>query len=542
MDRAVPARSASCGRERSERGVRSDACSHVGTRRPAARAVRSLRCGLLFLLVAPLRAQDEEPAAPVPWERRPTVVRLAVLLPPAARRDGDELHTRIADLLWQTYGARWSVAPVGVPLDRADRFGLARLPDDALAAAAGGADLLFVVTLSPGAGGPHVAARGYDASRRVASAVVAADAAGRDAAAAAAVGLIRRLYRPAIRVEPVDAATAALLPRAAELPVRDPSADPLPAGGLLAPYLRLSDRDGVLREVRPIPWTYLRVTDPADPTGDPWNPRFAAGAEVISALRSALPTVRGGQGEIRAEPLPALHPATELTLLARGANGRPLVGYEVLVADRRVINPAVPEGGEPPPPGPEPLRLVSDRRGRVSVPAGGPHAGGGRLVWLHVRSGSATLARLPFVPGAEPAVSLELDNDRLRLEMEAELALLGGDLTDTVARRAVLAARAKNRAKAGDELEARSLLKELAALPGGRDFRRRLDALSAGVLDRAGRANDPLTAARVRRLAGEFRKLIDGYLAADPVAAVREEVSELLRLNADDRAAARGPR
>ena len=526
------------------------------------RAARSLalgaRASLALLIAAGVAstgfAQDE-PA----WERAPYAVRVSLAAAPGALPADAEAS--LAGLLWNVYGESWDLAfaPPPAALARPDAAGLNRLtaedfpPPPAPPAEDDEGNVIpqgdpppdrwFVATVAPdGAGGFEVAAREWDADRRELGRTATAGAATGAAAVRAVGGLVRALFHPTYRIAPpadavpgsTDVVVAA---RAAALPARDPAADPLAVGSLLAVYLRLYDRDGGLKEVRQTPLTFVRIA--ADP--DPADPARAAPGEVVSPFRAAVGRTRG-RNETLARPVAQPLDGTTLSLVARGGD-RPLVGYRVLVADRRVLPSELKREKDDPPPEeiPEPVELVSDRRGRVVVPAAPPvFEGEDRekgLVWLHVYSGKAKLATLPYVAGSAPADVLELDDDALRLGLEGEYALLSGEMIDVVAARAVLIARAKKAAKANDFDAAAERLAELADLERAPQFRRRIDTLAAGVRAKAEASGDRLTAARVGKLAAKMRELADAYLASDPLREAEEAVAELRALAEDVRRA-----
>ena len=532
-------------------------------------ALLCLACG--FAGVTPAPAQDDGPE----WERLPYAVRVSVAADPAdlPPREAAGVRADLGDLLWRTFGEHWTVrfAPPPDGLTRFDAVGLARLtaddfpappppptppageeeggePSPPPAAEAAPPDRWFVATLSRGPAGWEVAAREWDGTRRVLGPLRAAGASGEAAAAHAAGGLIRDLFHPEYRVSVspdavVGSNDVLVTARAAALPVRDPGVDPLAAGRWLSVFLRLNDRDGALKEVRETPFTFLRTGGVADPE----DPARTLTGEVVSALRSAVGRTRGRTTTL-ARPIRQDLPATAVRLVARGtveagvlASGRPLVGYRVLIADRRTLPDDLPppkDGEEPPEPEPipEPIEEVSDRRGRITVPAVPPtlpdaEPAGPGLVWLHVYSGKAKLGALPYVAGAVPADLLELDDDALRLGLEGEYALLAGEMTEVVANRAVLTARAKKAAKAEDWDAAEARLVELGRLPRAEAFQRQIDALAAGTRAKALAVGDRLTAARATKLAAKMRDLAAAYLSSDPLAAAKEQVGELRKLS-----------
>ncbi|QDT16998.1 hypothetical protein [Alienimonas californiensis] len=510
-------------------------------------------------------AQDEGLPA---WERRAYEVRVSLAVDAAAVPPGrfDEVRDELGDLLWRTFGEHWNLTFVPPPasLTRADAAGLRRLrPEDFPPPAdppteeepnpARPPDRWFVVTLGPAAavgrrvGDPQartVAAREWDGTRRVLGPVRTADATGLPAAVQAAGRLVRDLFHPEYRVAPVpdaavDSNEVRLAARAAALPVRDPAVDPLAPGRWLSLFLRLYQRDGALRDIRETPYTFVRV----GPVLDENDPARVQSGEVVSALRSAVGRTRG-RTQTLARPIHQQEGGTTLRLIARGsgaggAAGRPLVGYRVKLADRRTLpsERPPPEGGEErpePEPIPEPFEEVSDRGGRITVPAAPPTLPDAEptkgLVWLHVYSGKAKLGALPYVAGAVPADVLELDDDALRLGLEGEYALLSGEMLEVVAHRAVLTARAKKSAKEKSYAEAEARLEELSGLPRAEAFKRRIDALAAGVRAEALESGDRLTAARVAKLAEKMRELANTYLSADPLAAAKSQVAELKTL------------
>ena len=469
------------------------------------------------------------------------------------------LGDALAGALWRTYGQTWDLAPTPPPagLDRPDAVGLQRLtaddfppPDPApqrdeegnlLPVPNPAPDRWFVVTVEEAPAGFALAGREWDGSRRVLGPLRRRAAATTGSLPFAAAALVRGLFHAEYRVTtPPDAipgtTTVHLAARAAALPVRDPAADPLRPGTLLSVYLRLYARDGGLEEVRETPLTYLVLGEPAFPDLRGGDPAGVREAETVSLLRQAVGRTRGRDVTL-ARPILQDLPSTELTLTARGTDGRPLVGYTILVADRRALPteapPKLDEEGEPLPPEipadyPEPIREISDRRGRVTIPAAPPAPAGAErepgLVWLHVYSGKAKLGTLPYVAGAVPTDTLELDDDALRLGLEGDYALLAGEMTEVVVNRAVLSARAKKAAKAKDFDAAHARLDDLAALPRAEAFKRRIDALAAGVRQAALKKGDRLTAARADKLAAKMKELADAYLTADAVPAARAAV------------------
>jgi hypothetical protein len=179
------------------------------------------------------------------------------------------------------------------------------------------------------------------------------------------------------------------------------------------------------------------------------------------------------------------------------------------------------------------LELTTDRRGRVTVPLNPDRP----LIWLYVSSGGNLLGRFPFVPGVAATTTAELPDDSLRLQIESRLELLRAELIDTVARRALLIARAKAAAKAADWPRFTDTLAEFDRQPNAKHFRTLLDAAKAATLKQAQAKKDKTIEKKLDKLCGESTELITRHLADEKIKEQREELAELKR-SADEEAAA----
>jgi hypothetical protein len=181
-------------------------------------------------------------------------------------------------------------------------------------------------------------------------------------------------------------------------------------------------------------------------------------------------------------------------------------------------------------------RLVADRNGLVVVSSS--MAPAGQPVWLYVRSGQALLARVPFVPGVQSVETLELPDDTLRLETEGRVALLQAELVDAVARRAVLLAQAKGRAKAQDWDGVAEAFRQIDGMRKAPSFTVDINAIRIPALKLAKARRDRTTAARIEKLCDETAELVNNYLDEDKVKEVRDELAEMRQLSSDEAAIA----
>jgi hypothetical protein len=176
---------------------------------------------------------------------------------------------------------------------------------------------------------------------------------------------------------------------------------------------------------------------------------------------------------------------------------------------------------------PEASVHFADRRGCISIPR---EAG---LVWITVRSGDGAVAGVPVVAGEMAAMKLPLPDDAPRLRVEGELALLEGRLVDAVAQRAATIARMRTRARDADWKGVETAQKELARIPGRREFESQLAAIRLPAMEAAREEGDRLTESRVRKLCTATGDLIRRYLDDDKLRQVLEEIAELRKLDAE---------
>jgi len=325
------------------------------------------------------------------------------------------------------------------------------------------------------------------------------------------VSLIRRVYRSVARLEPHRDGSVRIEARGGEQTPPDPAWSPLQPNTAWEPYSRYLSPEQTLLRVERIPWTYV-LPRPGE--------RGQADCEVVSGLRSPL-NVRRRRMELVAVAVRPLHPRTRIQFRTLGAGHRPCAGYTV----EWQTDPKQP-----------PIREVTDRQGMISVPAS---AGGGTPLLLQVRNGQVKLASLPLIPGVQAFETVDLLDDDPRLQAEGQISLLQTELIDTVAQRAVLAARARQAAQTGNWDEVEKLLKQQAGLRSSASFVSDLNAIRVTALRVAKAGRNRLTERRIQRLCDETAELITHYLATDKLRALREELQELRQASEDLKDAAK---
>lgn len=463
---------------------------------------------------------------PVAWELRPYVCRVSVFfgndaeLPAAFRH---EVTLELAACADRFLGQLWSAEVREEEwLRPASEIGLNRIDTATLPADLVSSDLdkLFLLTVETRGGGYRLAGREWDSITKRLDAVVARTVVERSELPRELFALLRDLFQPIYQLESKDKQkqTVSVTLRGGHLRPSDPDSFPLRPGQFLQPFYRLLNRDLVPDRLQFVPWTliYIEQVDLAHGSG-----------KIVSGLRTPLAAKRKRRVEPLAIALRLQGDSTEVTLLSRPPDSRPLVGLEVDVLPAE--EPKVAEGEAPSPPL---QKMYSNRRGAFSLLKRPDNP----YVWLRVRSGQHILARLPFVPGLTPTLSAELPDDSVRLSVEGSVSLMQADLVDLVARRALLMAAARKYSKDRKWDNAKAALTQLAQLPSLDSFTRELLAVRQTSLESARKQKDGATELRIKKLCDETADLIKHYLDNEKVKTLSEEVDELKRVEDEEKA------
>ncbi len=332
--------------------------------------------------------------------------------------------------------------------------------------------------------------------------------------------LVLKNFCPVAEIEEIEDKTAHLSWHASALPPKDRSIQFVRAGDVVRPIVRLLDRDGTTRKVQPIEWTFFSVDQPPVPENAPAAMTLNepnSTATVYTGVRSQL--VRRKRARTQQLALlvhPELRP-TEVRLVTRTEQARPLVGYEIYS-----YTPASPETT---------LLGYTDRDGSLTVPAAQTP-----LQLLIVKHGNELLARVPLVPGFEPLLTLRLADDDARLLAEGFLLGLQERLIDVVVRRHVLIARIKLAIGQGRLDQADQLLDQVRRLDGQQQFFLALDQQ-----EQKNVAEDANVQRKVQKMFAETRKLVGQYLDPQEVNRTEIQVDQARRAQASNGSAEAKP-
>ena len=345
----------------------------------------------------------------------------------------------LAEAIDYGYGSMWDARIVENGwLSPASRRGVERLTLDGISRRVNASrwDKVFLMTISTVGARYDVCGRQWDVTTRSIGRSLSAATHERADVAGTAGEVVAWLFQPILSVERVEGKTVILRVQAGRYTPADRNAAQIQPGDLIQPFFRYLDDKLVVQRIQFLPWSYL-IADTVD--------GGRVKCRLVSGLRSPLGGGRRRSVEMMAMRIRPRFASTRLRLLPANNQGKPLAGYNVDVVAKRYANDEA-KG--------ETLKLVTDRQGLVEV----PRTNGGPLVWLYIRSGKLLLSRVPFVPGLVEAASIELPDDSIRLAVEGATDLLTNRLVDTVARRAVLMARARILARAGGLEERRETI------------------------------------------------------------------------------------
>ena len=432
-------------------------------------------------------------------ERSPYRVCLVVTTdnsPGLLARDAAALEERLLQEIPSRLGGVWQVElPAeaassteddqrpAVSLKQLARRGLRKLdqvePEHLAATAAGLDKILFAHIATTTWGAYEITAREFDVRTHALGTLVSLECAQLPLLTSVAFQALWQAFSPLAEVEDVSGNEATLRVKAAALPLPDRQLQLVEPGDIFRATVRFNYRDGSLRRLHPIEWTFLIARQTEGPV---------ATCEIFTGLRSPLSARRRGLVEQLAVVVRPTYGETQLKLVAAGAQSEPLPGY--------TVHAQVP--GEP-----ATTQLgVTDRQGQIVVP---PDQAPLRI--LLIMHGGELLARLPIVPGLEPQLVAQVPDDRIRFQIEAAMAGIQEQVIDVYVRRTVLLSQCEAQLEAGNLELAQRLLEELRKLKTAEAFQAELNQL-----ERRTFVNDPRMKRRIDKLIGDTRQVVQNQL------------------------------
>ncbi len=371
-------------------------------------------------------------------------------------------------------------------------------------------DKVYIVTVEVLGGRYRISGREWDRSTQVLGRLATRETFQRRTVAADVFTLVHGLFQPIVAIDEADNDTATIRVQAGQFPSVDPDAAQLTTKQFFIPIFRYLDKKKVVRKIQFLPWTYLMVQS---------VDRARATCSVESGLRAPLGGARRRVEKIAIGIRPS-YGATRLILVPRKNPSKPLISHHVNV----VMNPptsskeSIKKQLEI-----EALHLLTDRSGAVTIPVNFEYP----LVKLYVHSGTSLLARVPFVSGVEPEIYLRLPSDSLRLGVEGQLALLEGELVDTVARRATHIALARLYARDGKWEQVDEQIDGFKKVHGIKYFEQQLKAIQFPAVQAAKLQKNRSAEFRIKRLIQRTTDVLGRHLSPDKIRDFENEMDEL---------------
>jgi hypothetical protein len=447
-----------------------------------------------------------------PLELRPYKVLVSLAVdhqPELNARFREDLREGVAAGLSNRFGAMWDLTVVAAESTGAATLdSLERRTDDELNGEylPGEYDKVLLVTASKTGSRFDLAAREWDRNSQTAGHAAGDSTFDQRLCADRIAALVQRVFRPLAMITSVDETGehVELTIRAGEFLAADEAALPFRVGEYLTPYFRYLDRQREVRQIQPVPWTFLRV-DAVE--------RARLQCTVQSAFRSP---VTGSRRRVELMGIAArpLFAESVLRIVPRDDPENPMVGYRVDVMDRL---PTAEDKVE------DRLSLMTDRSGGVVVPAQET----GALVHVFVHSGNSVLAKVPLLPGLEPVLELSTPDDTARLDVEGSLALLEGNLIDIVARRAVLMARGRAAARNNQWDQMDDYIRQLEELPDLESVEEQIQSIQLPALQTARALNNRVAEARIKRMCSDLQAIATQHLDPQKIKDFKDEMSEL---------------
>ena len=408
------------------------------------------------------------PPTPIEYLRYRTVVEVAFDSSAAYSRNVRADTTRdIANVIDRTWGQMWNakvvenswLGPSTNSLSSLDPTDLIeRYPHTEI-------DKVFFVGVNSFGSGSEIACVEWDCASQTLSDVEFEATEQAQLISEAAGRAMRNAFRPLLKLYRASKTSSRIEMRVmgGEYPAPDPDAAQIKVGDAIVPFLQYRNRKEKekIERIQLLPLNYLIVE------------RSERG-RVIGPLLSAYRSPFGGKARSVQQLALRKRPVTEssvVKLVLQGRPDRPLVGHRVVMIPKLTVRDEKLD---------EPKTLLTDRHGQVTIDRDDRFTN----FWLYIRSGEFALATVPYVPGIHHTETVAVPNDSVRLSVEGEVSLIRSRLLETVARQAVVKAKAMQLAKKGKLEEAKRVLEQLSELPGLEDFLSDINAFQVPALEK----------------------------------------------------------
>ncbi|QGQ26545.1 hypothetical protein F1728_29420 [Gimesia benthica] len=480
---------------------------------------------------------------------RPYRVRIELAFASGCRLtdfDRRQIFTRLPQIIERSAGEKWDLRPLKPGDNTAGIFenawltlptsaGLNRLssaqvlqqyPTQAF-------DKLFLLTVESAGIGYQIAGREFDVDSQQLGPLVEQTTYARPFLAETSFQILRDLFSAVVTIEAVEGDQAIVSEQGSQYLTPDPAIGTLRKRDFFVPFFRYLNRDREVKDIQMIPWTYL-ILEEVD--------RKHARCSISSGLRGILSSSRR-RVEIQAIRVVPRFPETELALVPRGTSTQSYAGMRVQISplnpqEVRQLQVAAQKESE------ETGKKVSfekeyiteelltNREGTITVKADPSDP----LIWLYVRSGKALVANVPYIPGIAPRTAIQVPDDRIRLGVEGELAVLNGELIEEVASLSMQMSRIRSWAKKNDWKKVDGGIRELESGISPRQiFQDKLTVIRVTATEAAQEQRNRAAESRIATLCREAESRINRFLDPTGIIDFKAEIKDLRDLQEQER-------
>ncbi|QDV51328.1 hypothetical protein [Gimesia fumaroli] len=512
--------------------------------------------GIVPLSESPAVAQSEKKLAPKIDSRhislRPYRIRIEIAYAPGTRFSPENrlnLQVQLQQIIERSVGEKWTLSkakqqqsdtPSAVGISENDwlplpsSVGLSRLHSENILKRYSQQtfDKLFLIAIEPYGIGYQVSGREFDVLSQQLCPLEKQNTYEKAFLADTVFKSIRDLFSSVITIENVNNDLVTVSEQGSQYLTPDPTVCTLEKGFYFQPFFRYLNRDREVKNIQFIPWTYLILED--------INRKYAT-CSLASGLRGILSGSRR-RVETLAQHVKPEYPQTKLSLIPRGTSTQTYAGMRVQTS---LLNPQEvrqlqteakkqKEKNKDAKPITQDYILdesLTNRSGTVTLHTDPQHP----LIWLYVRSGKALVANVPYIPGIAPEVSIQIPDDRIRLNVEGELAVLNGELIEAVASLSMEMSRIRKWAK-NDEWE--KVDEGIRKLEGGispkQIYQEKLSVIRVSAIEAAQQQKNRAAQSRIASLCRDTADRIDRFLDPSGIIDLKTEIQDLKQLQRQD--------
>ncbi len=518
--------------------------------------------GSTLLNSEPARAAQAEPPAPAPQETKPAPqpdhrhislrpyrVRIELAYAPGSGLsdfDQRRMRSRLPQIIERSAGEKWNLTPANDEENAAGIYvndwlplpthvGLNRLSATEILShyPTQSYDKLFLLTVEPAGIGYQISGREFDVDSRELGSLVTKTTYARPFLAETGFQVVRDLFSAVLTIDEVAGNQAIVSEQGSQYLTPDPAVATLQKRDFFVPFLRYLNRDREVKNIQMIPWTYLMLEE---------VDRKHARCSISSALRGILSSSRR-RVEMQAIRVVPRFPETRLSLIPRGTSTQSYAGMRVQISPlnpqevRQLQLAAKKESEETG----KPVSFESDyiteeiltnRTGTITVDADLTDP----LIWLYVRSGKALVANVPYIPGIAPQTAIQVPDDRIRLGVEGDLAVLNGELIEAVAALSMKMSRIRKWAKNNDWKKVDGGIRELESGISPRQiFQDKLNVIRVTATEAAQEEKNRAAQGRIASLCRETESRINRFLDPTGIVDFKTEIKDLRQLQQENR-------